>query len=139
MSFSSWRPWVSHRAQVTTQRRRKYRPILESLEERSTPATHAWSGAINDLMSLDGNWKAGGHPVSGESTPIVLIFPSTAATFNVVDDLDGLNVDQIQFIGTSKNYVISGAAGGVTLNLTGLASSQPNLDDQVGGNTFGDK
>jgi autotransporter-associated beta strand protein len=89
-------------------------------------------------MSLDANWASGGHPANGENGPIVLVFPNTATSFSVIDDIDGLNVDQIQFTGAASNYVISGAAGSapITLNLTGASATKPNIDDQVGGNTF---
>jgi autotransporter-associated beta strand protein len=135
--LKSWRQWFFCPVQPAARRRRcPHSPIFEILEERSMPATHTWSGAVSGLMSLDGNWSTGGHPMNGESGPIVLLFPGTAANFTVVDDLAGLTVDQIQFTGSSKSYVISGGAGGVTLNLSGSALSQPNIDDQVGGNTF---
>src|SRR5262249_47126485 len=123
-------------AAASQRRPRRARLTLEALEDRATPATHVWSGAVSTLMTLDGNWSSGGHPVNGESGAIVLVFPNTATQFQVTDNLDGLNVDQIQFTGAASNYVISGATGGVTLNLTGAAASQPNIDDQVGSNTF---
>jgi autotransporter-associated beta strand protein len=89
-------------------------------------------------MSLDANWSTGGHPAIGETGPIVLVFPNTAANFDVTDDIPGLNVDKIQFTGAAKSYVLSGAAGTppVVLTLTGAAASQPNIDDQVGSNTI---
>jgi autotransporter-associated beta strand protein len=110
--------------------------MLEALEDRTAPATHVWSGATSGLMSLDANWSSGGHPVNGENGAIILVFPNTATTFKVTDDIAGLNVDQIRFTGAASGYVISGATGGVTLNLTGAAANQPNIDDQVGSNTF---
>jgi autotransporter-associated beta strand protein len=110
--------------------------MLELLEERAAPATHVWSGAFSNLMSDDRNWSSGGHPVTGEGGAIVLVFPNTAKQFNVTDDLLSLQVDQIQFTGAASNYFLSGAAGGVTLHLTGSTASGPNIDDQVGGDTF---
>src|SRR5262245_36689501 len=122
-------------AAASRRRPRRASLMLEALEDRATPATHIWSGAVSDLMSVDGNWSSGGHPVNGEGGAIVLVFPNTATQFQVTDDIDGLNVDQIQFTGAASNYFISGAAG-VTLNLTGAVASQPNIDDQVGSNIF---
>src|SRR5262245_20505645 len=125
----SWRKWIFARPRRA---RPRYRPQLEWLEDRAAPATHVWSGAAGSLMSNANNWSSGGHPASGESTPVILVFPKTQVSQSVIDDISGLFVDQIQFTGAP--YTLGGT--GVTLNLTGLTSSRPNIEDQVGGNGF---
>src|SRR5438105_2479220 len=120
MLHIDWRKWLCIRTRSRPRRRRTCRPTFDCLEERTTPATHIWSGAAGNLMSQNANWSSGGHPSNAEDSPVVLVFPKTTTAYYVTDDIVNLNVDQIQFTGSPSAYVLNGT--GVTMHLTGAAA-----------------
>src|SRR5262245_15918066 len=86
----------------TTRRNRgrasRYRPCLEALEDRCTPATFTWTGAASNLWSDPGNWAGGAVPVSsGPSNQpgTDLVFPAGAGHLSNVNDLVQLTVDNL--------------------------------------------
>jgi autotransporter-associated beta strand protein len=107
------------------------------LEDRLSPATHIWTGfGATNLWSTAGNWL-GGAPSPTESGPVILVFSSTAAGhFTNVDDIPGLNINQIKFNGLPSGYVLQGSPSGNTLALAGSGFTPPSIIDQAGGNTF---
>jgi autotransporter-associated beta strand protein len=92
----------------TPNRATRFRPQLESLEDRLAPATHVWSGAVSELWSDYHNWSSGGSPV-GDLAPI-LVFPagSEVARFTSKNDTSDLSMDinQIEFDG--EGYDLTG-------------------------------
>ena len=76
-------------------------------------ATKTWTGAVNNLWSVSGNWT-GGTPADGDQ----LVFPDGASNRTMSNDLSGLDLLSISFPGTSSNYSASGNAitlsGGIT-------------------------
>jgi autotransporter-associated beta strand protein len=100
-----------------------YRPCLELLESRLTPAVHTWTGAgadtNNNNWSDPANWS-GGAPSAGESN-VSLVFSGivsykeTSRASN--NDINGLTVIAVQF--TEKIYTPRPELGGY--HLTGNA------------------
>jgi hypothetical protein len=81
-----------------------------------TAAAKTWTGAVNNLWSNPGNWL-GGVPSPGDP----LVFPAGAANLANIDDLaDGTIFKSILFSGS--NYVLSGAAFGLTNGITSTAA-----------------
>jgi uncharacterized repeat protein (TIGR01451 family) len=120
MALSWWRRWFgrlvrpARRTLRPVPRRRGARLLLETLEDRLTPATHTWTGAtISDPhWSNAGNWT-GGAPQPGESN-VVLIFGPGAQQKQTFDDVANLSVQQINL--TDTGYILSGST---FLTLTG--------------------
>ena len=54
---------------------------LEALEARLAPAVSTWSGALSGLWSNAGNWDTPPDPGND------LVFPATATTFTIANDL----------------------------------------------------
>src|SRR5260370_29216581 len=89
----TWYPHVAHRHVHASPRHRRtaargkpsYRPRLEALELRLSPATHTWTGAVNNLWSVPGNWT-GGSPAGDANAD--LVFPAGTSHFNqtILDD-----------------------------------------------------
>ena len=78
--------------------------------------THTWSGAgANDLWSNATNWSAGGVPVAGEAN-LELVFPVTASSKTLIDNIPGLVVDVITLEG--GGWSLHGQNGAV-LTLSG--------------------
>jgi hypothetical protein len=71
-------------------------------------ATYTWTGAgffgeQDYLWSNPFNWSPAGAPQPGE-TNVTLVFPNNNAPKTTTNDIVGLNVAAIQFLGS--NYVI---------------------------------
>jgi hypothetical protein len=58
-----------------------------------------WTGAVNNLWSVGGNWSGGVAPVDGDD----LIFPDTAANRTMTNDLTGLDLGFVRFTGDTYN------------------------------------
>jgi len=89
----------------------RYRPYLEILEDRLTPATHEWTGAVSNLWSDNANW-VGGAPTAVEAD-VDLIFHTNltnAANLSMMNDIAGLTIDSITFDALAG----TGAAGGTS-------------------------
>ncbi|HEV3258723.1 MAG TPA: hypothetical protein VG013_17770, partial [Gemmataceae bacterium] len=73
---------------------------MEQLENRLTPTTHIWSGAVSTLWSVAGNWSAGGSPAGDSNAD--LVFPASGATrLTSRDDLaQSAPIHSIQFNGS---------------------------------------
>ena len=86
----------------------------EPLEDRVTPATLTWLGAVDGLWSHAGNWSTTDvtHPVP--QTGDDLIFPAAAANLVQTDDLPALTLSTLTFQG--DGYQISDPNG---ITLTG--------------------
>lgn len=81
------RRWIEQLSQSKGRRARskKQKGLMlraEVLEPRITPTADVWTGAVNNLWSVDGNWLDGTKPTTGED----LIFPSTATNHTSVYD-----------------------------------------------------
>ena len=112
-------------------RRRKcptYRPRLESLEDRLTPATHTWMGPAGGAWSTPANWN-GGIPTTGETGGTIVQFGSNSTS---VDDIAGLVIDQLHF--TGGNNLVQGGSG-IVLAFAG-SSSPDNIINDTGTNTI---
>ena len=76
--------------------------------------TKSWTGAVNDLWSVGGNWSGGVAPVSGDS----LLFPSGAANRAMSNDISGLSLQSVSFV-TQDSYTVAGNTlvlnGGLTM------------------------
>jgi autotransporter-associated beta strand protein len=109
--FRTWyRQWInrmnwarSGRVSTATGRKPRQPPRLEPLEDRLAPATHQWTGSLNNLWSNPGNWF-GGAPAPNE-TNLILVFGIGASNPSNVNDILGLSAKQIVF-----------QSGGFTLN-----------------------
>jgi autotransporter-associated beta strand protein len=106
-----------------------YRPCLELLESRLTPAVHNWTGAdadINNNWSDAANWS-GGAPSAGESN-VSLVFSGSvsqdeAAAFRASNnDINGLTVISVQF-----TEIIYSPTSHLGYDLTGNAITLPGL------------
>src|SRR5947207_4208987 len=65
-----------------------FRPRLENLEDRLSPAAHTWSPtAVSGLWNNPANWSVGGAPTPGE-TAVALTFAGSTQT-NLTDNLGG--------------------------------------------------
>src|SRR5438477_12980878 len=69
-----------------------YRPRLEGLELRLSPATHTWTGAVNNLWSVPGNWT-GGTPAGDANAD--LVFPAASRKDSLDDFAGPLSVHSI--------------------------------------------
>ena len=101
-------------------RRSGFRPALEALEDRLTPTSHQWTGAVSEAWSDPGNW-AGGSPVGDSSA--VLIFPTSATRFTSLNDQASIPVQEIDIFGSG--YVIGTTAVGnrIALGSGGINAS----------------
>lgn len=86
--------------------------------------THTWTGTgffdnKDYLWSNPANWSPVGAPAPGEAN-VTLIFPNTSASRLTTNDIAGLNVASIQFLGT--NYEIHAKPAGNPLKLGGGAA-----------------
>ena len=114
-----------------TRRRREcrfYRPLLELLEDRVTPAIHTWIGLAGGHWSNAANWT-GGVPMTGETGGTIIEFGSNSTS---VDDIAGLVIDQLHF--TGGNNLVQGASG-IVLTIAG-SSGPDNLINDTGSNTI---
>jgi hypothetical protein len=69
--------------------------------------TKSWTGAVNNLWSVGGNWSGGVAPVDGDS----LLFPNGSANRNTVNDLTGLDLGSISIAPASfPSYSATGNA-----------------------------
>lgn len=97
----------------------------------------SWTGAVNDLWSVGGNWSGGVPPADGDA----LVFPAFVPNRTNVNDLAGLDLQSLSFGGGEGfPYNVSGnpitlsggitAEGTVTWSVpTTLAASQTFEDD----------
>jgi len=84
--------------------------LLLTIASAAAAATKTWTGAVNGLWSVAGNWT-GGTPASGDS----LVFPVGAANVVNTNDLSGLTLATVDITANVTTlYVMSGNA--VTLN-----------------------
>jgi fibronectin-binding autotransporter adhesin len=108
-------------------RRNAFRPRLEALENRLTPAAHTWTGGspYDALWSEPANW-AEGAPTPGESN-VSLLFPAAGAAARpfTYNDLSGLAVASIHF--TGHDYHVAGndliLRGDTTITDDGLGTT----------------
>jgi fibronectin-binding autotransporter adhesin len=134
----SFRSSVFFRKKATSTKNLTWRRRnLEELESRLVPATHTWTGMGDGTWSSPANWDSNGAPSATESN-VVLIFGSLSAGIqNMVDNIPGLKVDQIDFSASGYNLSASTAT---VLSLTGVGSpgtgSSAAILDTVGGNTI---
>src|SRR4051794_14602352 len=79
--------------------RRRFRPLVTRLEDRTVPATHTWTAAGgNGLWSKAWNWDNTAPPAAegtGAASNVILIFPAVANKATT-QDVEGLIVDQLQ-------------------------------------------
>src|SRR2546429_4061389 len=103
----------------------------EALEERVTPATLTWLGAVDGIWSHAGNWATTDvtHPVPQNGDAIVL--PAGAPNITQTDDLGTLSLAGITF--GDVGYTISGdpiTLGSLTAaQSVGMGGSDVIVDD----------
>src|SRR5262249_13749014 len=105
----------------------RYRPCLEALEDRCTPATFTWTGAASNLWSDPGNWAGGAVPVSsGPSNQpgTDLVFPAGAGHLSNGNDLDQLTVDNLSIQG--DGYRLAGNGLTFHTDLGGVSNAAGN-------------
>src|SRR5262245_50253907 len=100
-----------------SRKRPGFRPVLESLEDRTTPALAAWTGGgATNAWTNAANWAANVAPNPGDD----LLFPAGAAKATAANDFAvGTVFHSLTFSGTG--YTVSGNA--ITLD-GGIASTQ---------------
>src|SRR5262245_49562992 len=111
------RRWLARPGQPPRPRgprpRPRWQPMLESLEDRCTPATYIWTGAASALWSDPANWA--GHVAPGtDYDPPDLVFPAGAKNLTNYNDLSNLTSGDITLGG---GYQIAGIALGVIGNI----------------------
>ncbi|HYH08531.1 MAG TPA: Ig-like domain-containing protein [Thermoanaerobaculia bacterium] len=78
----------------------------------SVSTTKSWTGAVNDLWSVAGNWSPAGAPANGEA----LVFPASAANRIMTNDLPvATRVGAMQFL---DSYTLNGNVLTLTGNLS---------------------
>ena len=97
----------------------------------ASAATKSWTGAVNNLWSVGGNWSGGVAPVSGDA----LEFPSGAPQTTIVNDLSGLTIDTITFTSffVGPPYHVSGNAITLTNGMTGSPPFTWTVPTTLGG------
>jgi len=83
-------------------------------------APKAWTGAVNNLWSVGGNWNGGVAPVNGDQPT----FPSGAANTSMVNDLSGLSLAGLTFTGS---FTLTGNALTLTGNVSSIAGINWNV------------
>jgi autotransporter-associated beta strand protein len=101
-----------------------FRPLLESLEDRTTPALATWTGGgASSAWTDPGNWAANVAPGPGDD----LLFPAGAARASAANDFPaGTVFRSLTFSG--PGYTVSGNA--VALE-AGIAAAQPTGANSV--------
>lgn len=97
--------------------------------------THIWSGAsTNYFWSNPANWQSNNKPVLGEAAPVVIIFPSAAASTASLNDIHGMQVDRIEVhkssftIDSRTNALLILRGNGLSLTNSGdLVHFRPRL------------
>src|ERR1700686_1945352 len=85
----------------------------------ATGATNIWTGLVNNLWSVGGNWNSGVPPAAGDA----LTFPSGAANTNMTNDLPtGLALQSLAF-NSNTSYSLSGNGIALSGGLSALAPS----------------
>src|ERR1043166_7899703 len=99
---------------------RHFRPRVEQLEYRVTPATLTWTGTVDGLWSHAGNWSTSDvtHPVPQNGDAVVL--PAGAVNRTQSDDLS-LSLASLTFL--DVGYSISGQQ--ITLGNLSVTLSSP--------------
>jgi hypothetical protein len=87
-------------------------------------ATHTWTGAVNNLWSVNGNWT-GGSPIGDPNAD--LVFPSGAANLSTSNDIVGTSfVNSITFNGSG--YTLGGSNPlAIANNITGVGTNTISL------------
>ena len=81
-------------------------------------ATHTWAGAgLSGFWSLPANWAGNNPPTAGEAAPVTISFPSGAGRLNNTNNLGGLVIDELAFLGTG--YTLNGSGGDTNVTLRG--------------------
>lgn len=104
----------------------RYRPRLETLEDRLAPAVHTWDGSASASWNDAANWQENVVPVAGEAN-LQLVFPSGAANLGNTNSIVGLTVQAITISGTG--YTIQG--NDITLNGGITASEDATLQFDI--------
>jgi uncharacterized repeat protein (TIGR01451 family) len=141
MVLSWWRRWLgrltrpARRTSRPVPRRRGARLLLETLEDRLTPATHTWTGASTSSphWSDPGNWN-GGAPQPGESNVVLNFGAQGALQKQNFDDIANLSVQQINF--TDTGYFLTGTTfltltGGIS-DTSANSGTSPLPNNEVG-------
>ena len=85
-------------------RKRSTRIECEALEDRVTPATLTWLGAVNGVWSNPGNWGTTDQTHTVPYDGADLVFPATAGNLTQIDDLPALSLSTITFLGGGYGY-----------------------------------
>jgi len=119
--------------------KRSTRLECEALEDRVTPATLTWLGAVDGLWSQPGNWSTtdATHPVpqAGDA----LVFPAIAGNLTQTDDLAALTLSTITFQGGSgyqisdnNGITLTGGIGPTGIPTAGIALEGDATNDSIG-------
>ena len=94
----------------------------------ASAATLSWTGAVNNLWSVGGNWNGGVAPVSGDA----LTFPSGAANTDMVNDIAGLSLQSLDFPGGgSTSYSLTGSGFSLSAGINVACCESFNLNAPV--------
>jgi cytoskeletal protein CcmA (bactofilin family) len=77
----------------------------------------SWTGAVNNLWSVGGNWNGGVAPANGDD----LVFPQGTANQDMVNDLVGLSIGSVGVTEGSANYTFAGNAITISEGLTAFS------------------
>ena len=113
-------------------RRAKTRLECETLEDRVTPATLTWTGAVDGLWSHVGNWTTTDvtHPVPQNGDAVVL--PAGALNRTQSDDLGQLTLSSITF--NDIGYNLSGSLidlGNISVAPAGLMTGGDSIANDL--------
>ncbi len=107
--------------QLSARARLEFRPAVEGLEIRLTPATSTWSGAVNNLWSNAGNWDVA--PAAGSD----LVFPAVTTEVITNDLAAGTSFNSIQI--QAAGYDITGNSVAIITDIETNYASGTSTDD----------
>src|SRR5262245_46649425 len=119
MKPQTWTNWLRRQWRATSpigsrqpRGRARFRPRLEALEDRLTPATHQWTGAVNNLWSDNGNW-VNGSPVGDANA--VLIFPTSPTNPTSLNNVASIPIQEIDIFGSGYTIGTTNSANRIIL------------------------
>lgn len=91
--------------------------LITGISLKALAASHTWSGlGANGDWSQSANWSGNNPPTAAETHPISLTFPAGAAKLSNTNNIAGLAIDSILFMGTGYTLNGSGAGTNITFN-----------------------
>lgn len=108
--------------------------IAAAIGASAQAAIYSWSGAGgNGFWNNSGNWGFAGVPANGDT----VIFPGGAAELTNTNNLVGLTLNQIRFVGSSGGYNIWGNGFTITNGILATNTIGANAIDLTNAVTIG--